>query len=482
MLDEKDEETLASMQDLTIVLNNQQKYKEAEEHASLRRSSHMEACSYGHAIPEIPDRVRPQLQRTSEDRRLLIPDAARLIATFSSSSSYELDLGQPEYVCEIPPHHFEHIFSMAVDRTTLTRAPSLPQDIVACQNFFSTIKIYIQNEFETQNFGYNDTGEPISRSASLASSKNLKSFHVYCVTAVDLLDQGCLKEGFIWFRQAALLAEELIKDKDPRLLEVFADISMLLLERNKSDLYYSLRNQICRFVELKAREQGEQNRPFALIFSQLNKLSGPWVLKTIEECWKCWDDRFIESPLGTNKICYSNYLSRMHTKLNAEKNLDTCLTKRLVRLGAPGGSLHLQYAHGKMSYLEGKYFDALEWMDKVILECQIANREYGQKWWQLEIDALEISARSHREISMQNPVRGRDIDAEAALERAVQMSKEMHGPNSAITLGLETTAWIWHQERDQNEEAKALKERLDKTISAGLDIVAVANSRFRCLQ
>lgn len=347
----------------------------------------------------------------------------------------------------------------------LPRSPSPPEELRTYEAFFLNIKNYIVGAIDNGIF-VDREGELINYQ-SKQSSENLKNFHVYCLTAIDLIDRNRAADGILWFRHAAKLIEQLLKEQDPRLLEILADVSVLLCLKNQEMLYTSLRDHMCAMVECNERDR--QNQPWAQIFSRLQKLSASDLLAVISTSWKCGYDQFIKSPIGpqhaTNISCYSNYLSRLRDKVSAGKEVSSILAQIVEVPGVGSQDLQLQYEYGKSLYFQKSYHQALKIMNKVILECEKAHHQGKQKWRVLEIDALEILARCYHDFDALCE-KDRISNAEAAIQKAISKSGKFYGLGAASTLGLEYTAWIWLKEQKRNVAADDLMQKISTAMES----------------
>ncbi|OQN99262.1 hypothetical protein B0A48_15111 [Cryoendolithus antarcticus] len=284
------------------------------------------------------------------------------------------------------------------------------------------ISNYVKGAFENGQFIVNDVGELVNRSSE-QGAKNLSTFHIYFNIGIDFWDRQLPNEAFLWFRKASALVQELLKDQDPRLLEIFADVSILLHAKGLGDLYNILLRQMCAMVQIEERTRHAEMQPWALMFSQLGKASGPDLITTIERGWKCGYDQFVSSPLGpshaVNISCRLNYLVRTQGKLDAGKTLDSSWAHVMPETNDYDTSLQQRFAYGKFQYLQGKFCDALKSMFEILRLCEQASRAGVWKWWRLEIDAIELSARCYHDIDMQRPGSERFAEAEATLKRAI---------------------------------------------------------------
>jgi hypothetical protein len=332
-----------------------------------------------------------------------------------------------------------------------------------------SISNYINGAFGNEQFIENDVEELVSRFAE-KGTKNLSDFHTYCITAVELWDRGLGKQAITWFGKASALVGDLLDERDPRLLEVFADVSLLLHAKGLDILYKMLLQQMCKMVQTKAEIGKTEMQPWALMFSHLSKLSGRDLIKTIKDGWRLGYDQFVRSPLGpahpVNVVCKLNFLVRTQ-----EHQSD--LAWNQITHGKTDSNIGLQqrFAHGKLQYLQGKLYDALESMQAVLETCERAICMGDWKWRRLEIDAIELSARCSHDIEIQFPGYEGLAAAKNKLKTAITYSQKTHGRFEAKTLSMMLTLWTWLQEEGGNaEEAENLKKDIDYAIAMDTEV------------
>lgn len=329
-----------------------------------------------------------------------------------------------------------------------------PKEFLGPQIFLHNVVRYINGAFENGIFVYNESGEAINRS-SPASWKTVNNFRMCCLTAIGLYEQGNLQDAFQGpqgFHVASIYCEKLLDERNPRLFEVVADISLQMLHKGMEGVVLSLLRQLCGLAKMKAKRLGEEGQPWGRIFSSLEDIaeySPGQLVEILETAWKCGYDTFAALPSAefypTNLICYSTYHLRRYQDGGIPRSLLEGIAQMLPdEDGTNPMTLHQQYAKGMIHYTIGQYGAALHCMNRVIARC---NREDEQdnsvQWRRLRIDAFETSARCHKALDSQAPASGHSFYAGLALGNAIQCSRQEYGEDAPMTLGFQSLIETW---------------------------------------
>jgi aminoglycoside phosphotransferase (APT) family kinase protein len=258
------------------------------------------------------------------------------------------------------------------------------------------ISVYLKAAREEERFTSNDAGELVSR-ASAKSFTNLNDFYKCCIVAVELWDRGYGPQGYILLDRAMELVETVLLEQDPKLLDVLCDLCILLPTKGMGRLYEILKDRLCDMVEIKVAEKHGQQHPWAQIFACIKRLSSSDVVATLQQSWKCgyefMNGLFPEDPWETINIsCYSNH--RLRIGENEQHHWNALLERSSQRHHSDVCDTQRQFACGKILYLKGEYREALFVMQHIISQCSQARQRREIKWMSMEIEALEVSARS----------------------------------------------------------------------------------------
>jgi hypothetical protein len=349
-----------------------------------------------------------------------------------------------------------------LDDTKIFNALCDPPELQIAQRLCYNISAYLSGAKETGRFTSNEAGELVS-SSSADSFSHLSDFYKCCIVAIELWDKQYWQQGTILLGRAMLLAEVVLVEKDPKLLDVLCDLCILLPTKGYGPVYGLLQDKLCSMVELKTPED-EKQQPWAQMFACIKSLSSTEIVATLQQSWKCGYDsmeRLLpEDPWDAINIsCYSNY--RLRIGENVQQHWDTLLTRSTQQQSSDVGDIQRQFACGKILYLRGDYHEALVVMEYIISLCSQARQQRESKWNSMEIEALEVSARCHFAIyKLASSIRDSSI-AESLLANALELSKTTHGDHSATTIALQHTLWLWLLEQGRHSEADQLRTTID---------------------
>jgi hypothetical protein len=330
------------------------------------------------------------------------------------------------------------------------------------------ISVYLTAARGENRFTSNDAGQLVSRSF-VTSFTNLNDFHKCCIVAVELWDRGYGPQGYILLDRAMELVGTILVEQDPKLLDVLCDLCILLPTKGMGRLYDILKDRLCDMVEIKFAEQYGQQHPWVRIFACIRRLSSTDVVATLQQSWKCGYDSmerlFPEDPWDTINIsCYSNHQLRIGA--NEQHHWDALLTRSSHRHQSDVCDTQRQFACGKILYLKGEHHEALKVMERIISQCYQARQKDELKWMPMEIEALEVSARCHFAIHKLTRNTWEISVGENLLASAMELSRRTRDPNSATTIALQHTLWLWLLEQGRISEANLLRKSIDSKTKA----------------
>ncbi|KAH0365988.1 hypothetical protein KCU65_g5686, partial [Aureobasidium melanogenum] len=361
--------------------------------------------------------------------------------------------------------HMEH-------NTSLPATPSYTDELFIKAKFFFNIIKYFRGAYDNGQFVHNEVGEYVSN-VSTTSIININNFYKCCVTAIDLIERGYHVQGFAMVSDALWLIEQLLEERDPKLIDTICDVSVLLLTRGWHQMYDILLDRICAMVEIRAKQKREEHQPWAQMFACLKRLPTSQALELMQRGWKCGYDQlegiFPGHPWdGLNITCSSNhplrmgkYVSQLHQDI-----LSTPVTSPQPKEDYADdlGDMHRQFTRAKILFSIGSHHAALEPLQSIIPKCNKARKQGENKWMALEIQALEASARCHYAISGLITTPGRTSPAEAFLKAAISLSETWWDVKSATTIALKHTLWSWCLEQGRYQEAVFLRNAIDAVV------------------
>ncbi|KAH0346198.1 hypothetical protein KCU83_g7500, partial [Aureobasidium melanogenum] len=361
--------------------------------------------------------------------------------------------------------HMEH-------NTPLSTTPSYPDELFIKAKFFFNIIKYFRGAYDNGQFVHNELGEYVSN-VSATSITKINNFYKCCITAIDLIERGYHVQGFAMVSDGLWLMEQLLEERDPKLIDTICDVSVLLLTRGWHRMYDVLVTRICAMVELRAAQKKEEEQPWAQMFACLKRLPTSQALELMQRGWKCGYDQ-LEGIFpghawdGLNIPCSSNhslrmgkYVSQLHQDI-----LSTPVISPRRNLEYPNdlGDMHRQFTCAKVLSSIGNHHAALEPLQSIISKCTKARKQGEARFMPLEIDALEVSARCHYAISGLTSTCGGTSTAETFLKTAITRSTTIWGIKSATTIALKHTLWSWCLEQGRFKEADLLRNAIDAVV------------------
>jgi hypothetical protein len=354
------------------------------------------------------------------------------------------------------------------ENATISPALSYPDEQLIPAKFFFNIIKYYEGAHENNHFIRDETGELISH-VSAKSTTNVRNFYKCCITAIDLIERDRPVQGFALVSEALLLIEEILEERDIKLIDTICDVSAALLTKGWDRVYGLLQDKICGMVELRAIRKGEEHQPWAQIFASWRKLPKTQALEFMRRGWLCGHDQF-ESITpghaweGVNMSCSSNFPLRMgeHTT-----RLHQQIMSAWFSVPEPSAltSMRQQFACGQVLYHQQNYREALGTMESIVWRCASRREQGEQTWVALEIEALEVSARCKYAISKGRPYNTDVFAAMALLEKAIARSESVWGITSATTIALKHTLWLWLSETDRSDDADILWRTIAAAVS-----------------
>ncbi|KAG9693334.1 hypothetical protein KCU95_g8320, partial [Aureobasidium melanogenum] len=361
--------------------------------------------------------------------------------------------------------HTEH-------NTSLPATPSYPDELFIKAKFFFNIIKYFRGAYDNGQFVHNELGEYVSN-VSATSITKINNFYRCCVTAIDLIERGYHVQGFAMVSDALWLIEQLLEERDPKLIDTICDVSVLLLTRGWHRMYDVLVTRICAMVEIRAAQKKEEQQPWAQMFACLKRLPTSQALELMQRGWKCGYDQlegiFPGHPWdGLNIPCSSNHSLRMG-KYVSQLHQDILSTpivspRRNTKYSKDSDEMHRQFTRAKVFYSLGNHQGALKALEPIVSRCNKARKQGDEKWMALEIDALEVSARCQYAISGLVPTSGDTSTAETLLKTAITRSTISWGVKSATTIALKHTLWSWFLDQGRQKEADLLRNAIDAVV------------------
>lgn len=350
--------------------------------------------------------------------------------------------------------------------------PSYPDELFIKAKFFFNIIKYFRGAYDNGQFVHNELGEFVSN-VSATSINKINNFYKCCVTAIDLIERGYHVQGFAMVSDALWLIEQLLEERDPKLIDTICDVSVLLLSRGWNRMYDVLNDRICAMVEIRAAQKREENQPWAQMFACLKRLPTSQALELMQRGWKCGYDQ-IEGIFpghawdGLNISCSSDHQLRMGiyvSQLHQDILSTPVISLQGKKTNLDGASdIQRQFTRAKVHYSQGIHDQALKALEYIISRCSKARKQGDDKWMALEIEALEVSARCHYAIHGPKPACGGNPSAESLLKTAITRSTTLWGVKSATTIALKHTLRLWVLEQGRYQEADLLRNAIDVVV------------------
>lgn len=353
------------------------------------------------------------------------------------------------------------------ENATILPTLSYPEEHLVPAKFFFNIMKYFRGAHDNGHFVRNEVGELVSH-VSAKSVTNVNNFYKCCITAFDLLERGYPAQGFALLSNALSLLDELLEERDLKLIDTICDVSVLLLAKGWDQLYDILNARICGMIEIRALSKNEELQPWAQMFACLRKLSPTQALECMRRGWHCGYNALEDihpghAWEGLNMSCSSDYPLRMGEHL-APLHQDIMSAWFSVADPAALSSMRQQFACGNVLYYQKDYREALGTMQSIISRCVTAREQGDQTWVALEIEAFEVSARCSYAISIRHPY---DPDISAAVDllgTAIARSESVWGVKSATTIALQHTLWLWLLNHGRHSEAESLRNTIDAVL------------------
>jgi hypothetical protein len=355
----------------------------------------------------------------------------------------------------------------AEQTATMHPALSYPDEHLMPAKFFHNIIKYFNGAYDNGHYVRNELGELVSH-VSVKSSTNVNNFYKCCITAIDLLERGYPAQGFALVSDALWLIEELLEERDPKLIDTICDVSVILLTKGWDRMYDVLTDRICGMVEIRALRKNEELQPWAQVFACLRKLPTAQALEMMRRGWQCGFDQ-LEGILpghaweGLNMSCSSDYSLRMGENI---RRLHQDIMSAWFSLPQPSalGSMQKQFACGNALYHDKDYREAAGAMESIISRCVEAREQGDMMWVSLEIEALEVFAKCRRARSRLSQHQTDMSAAVALLETAIARSEIVWGVTSATTIALQHVLWLWLLDQDRGSEAQSLRVTIDAVL------------------
>jgi hypothetical protein len=446
----------------TFMLNGKKyPYKEVARRIQRAKTSGHWPQEFNITIPQ-PDHIQVIPPRTRSTKCEHTGDCQDLPDTTSSIQTIDQE-GRMDHLSR--DRSCQLVFQ---DNPKISIALPNSNELQMTERLCHNISLYLKAAREEHRFTSNDAGELVSRS-SAKSFTNLNDFYKCCIVAIELWDRGYAHQGTILLVRALELVETVLVEQDPKLLDVLCDLCILLPTKGMARLYDILKDRLCGLVEIKFAEQHGQQHPWARIFACIRRLSSTDVVATLQQSWKCGYDSmerlFPEDPWDTINIsCYSNH--RLRIGENEQHHWDALLSRSSRQHQSDVCDTQRRFACGKILFLKGDCHESLEVMQHIISQCFQARQGNETKWMPMEIEALEVSARCHFAIHKLTPNTREISEGENLLGNALELSRRTCDPNSATTIALQHTLWLWLLEQGRIREANLLRKSIDSESKA----------------
>ena len=377
-----------------------------------------------------------------------------------------------ELMDESSRYHFLQLVHMEHD-TSIRATPSYTDEYSIKAKFFFNIIKYFRGAYDNGQFVHNELGEYVSH-VSPTSLTKINNFYKCCITAIDLIERGYHIQGFALVSDSLWLMEQLLDERDPKLIDTICDVSVLLLMRGWHRMYEVLNERICAIVELRAVQKKEEHQPWAQMFDCLKRLPTSQALELMQRGWKCgydqlegifpghaWDGLNISCSSPSRPLRMGQHVSQLYDEI-----LSTPVASRRRNKDYPNGTsdIQRQFTRAKVLHSLGNHHAALEALDSITSRCSKARKQGDNKWMALEVEALEVSARCHYAISDLVTACGGPSTAETMLKTAITRSTTLWGGKSATTIALKHTLWSWCLEQGQYKEAELLRLAIDAVV------------------
>jgi hypothetical protein len=355
----------------------------------------------------------------------------------------------------------------AEQTTTMHPALPYPDEHFMPAKFFHNIIKYFNGAHDNGHYVRNELGELVSH-VSVKSSTNVNNFYKCCITAIDLIERGYPAQGFALVSDALWLIEELLEERDPKLIDTICDVSVTLLTKGWDRVYDVLTERVCSMVEIQALRKKQELEPWAQVFACLRKIPTTQALEMMRRGWQCGFDQ-LEGILpghaweGLNMSCSSNYELRMGENI---RRLHQDIMSAWFSLPQPSAlsGMQEQFACGVALYHDKDYREAAGAMESIISRCVEAREQGDMLWVSLEIEALEVFAKCRRARSKLSQNQTDMSAAVALIETAISRSESVWGVTSATTIALQHTLWLWLLDQDRGSEARSLRVTIDAVL------------------
>ena len=306
-------------------------------------------------------------------------------------------------------------------------SPLPPRSLLIPEKLFASIASYFEGIFDSVPLTEKDN-RFLGSANEPGEIQNLHSFRDLCFSGINLMNSKSFAEGRC-FSKASGLIRHLLQEKDPRALEFFFFVLIVLNSRGYGRVARSFRALACGMAKyILAKEY-----PIRHIFYYISNLEDFHFEPGLIQAWRCLSDMFI-SLLGqfdtTVLGCYTTYINARDV-LNGP-HLLRCLLVRREQLDKFDNRLfNNKYSIGYALWNQRQYTEAIEVVEGILAYLRSFEAEDL-----LVVGVFEL-------LSLCQYSLGHQKDAESKLREAIKMTVKLYGKKNSLVLSLKTRLEIW---------------------------------------
>lgn len=257
----------------------------------------------------------------------------------------------------------------------ISSSPLPPQSLLVPEKLFASITTYFSGAFDSGLFKTDNNGYLTNNTNKTIEGSHPTEFYDLCVSGLILMDSGSFVEGRRRFSKASSITNNLLQIQHPRTLDwVFH--SLLII---RSHGY----NQIATLLQIHTRDIVTlllaDGHPWRQLFSQLADIEESQSEFALMQALRCINDTYTNS-LGqfhpTALLSYLEFLN-IENRLNVLQLLYDLLIRGEQELGTFDKRIvDIKYYYGVTLYDHGKYAEAIEILEEVLVLCKQLGNEY----------------------------------------------------------------------------------------------------------
>ncbi|KAH9223516.1 hypothetical protein DL95DRAFT_492669 [Leptodontidium sp. 2 PMI_412] len=342
----------------------------------------------------------------------------------------------------------------------ISRSPSPPPSFIVPEQLFSSIKSYFHGSFDSGTWVEDDRGCYITLNPTARTkSQHPADFHMYCIMAVDLLNEGSIVDFRRMLSKGFSVIQKILLDQRPDTLDYFLDFFVFLMQNNKVEIA----SVLCTYLSQMATRILPKDHPWYQICQAFGMLDVESFEEVIIQSWKCAIDTWEECLGSFHAFSLGNRLDFIYRVYGSKDLLEEEMMLRnlLVQVEEqvlsvfPSLVKRVMVRLGLNVLYQRKYIEA-EKIGQAIIS--LAERDEESIYVEDKIDALEIVARSQYH-------QDKNGLAEMNLREALRLTSERWGMEDpwAIDFMAVLEGWlrIWGRE-DEAEELKVRRKSLLK--------------------